>query len=85
VLIDGAPHPVVGHVCMDQTMVNLGDGSAYNGDRVTLVGRQGDERVTITDLADWSGRSPYEVLTGISLRVPRVYRRAEALGCGSAR
>ncbi len=85
VLIDGAPHPVVGHVCMDQTMVNIGDGSAYNGDRVTLVGRQGDERVTITDLADWSGRSPYEVLTGISLRVPRVYRRAEALGCGSAR
>ena len=85
VLIDGAPHPVVGHVCMDQTMVDIGDGSAYNGNRVTLIGRQGDERVTVTDLADWSGRSPYEVLTGISLRVPRVYCRADASSCGRAR
>ena len=59
-------------------MVNIGDGSAYNGDRVTLVGAQGSERVTVTDLAEWSGRSPYEVLTGISLRVPRVYRRADS-------
>ena len=78
VLVHGAPHPVVGHVCMDQTMVNIGDASAYNGDRVTLVGAQGSERVTVTDLAEWSGRSPYEVLTGISLRVPRVYRRADS-------
>ena len=74
VLIDGARHQVVGNVCMDQTMVDIGDASAYNGDRVTLIGSHGDERVTVTDLADWSGRSPYEVLTGISLRVPRVHR-----------
>ena len=85
VLIGGAPHPVVGHVCMDQTMVNIGDASAYNGDRVTLIGRQSDERVTVTDLAEWSGRSPYEVLTGISLRVPRVYRRQDARSGCSAR
>ena len=82
VLIDGVPHPVVGHVCMDQTMVNIGDSSAYNGDRVTLVGTHGDERITIADLARCSGRSPYEVLTGISLRVPRVYRRTDAPQCG---
>ncbi|WP_428115356.1 alanine racemase [Candidatus Poriferisodalis sp.] len=84
VLIDGAPHPVVGHVCMDQTMVNISDSSAYNGDWVTLVGRQGDQRITVTDLARWSGRSPYEVLTGISLRVPRRYRRDDAPQCGLA-
>ena len=78
VLIDGVPHPVVGNVCMDQAMVDIGDASAHNGDRVTLVGRQGDQSVTVTDLAAWSGRSPYEVLTGISQRVPRVYRRADA-------
>ncbi len=84
VLVNGAPHPVVGHVCMDQTMVNIGDSSAYNGDRVTLVGRQGDHRITITDLARWSERSPYEVVTGISLRVPRRYRIDGASHCGLA-
>ncbi|WP_419930736.1 alanine racemase [Candidatus Poriferisodalis sp.] len=86
VLIDGVRHRVVGNVCMDQTMVDIGDASAYNGDRVTLIGSQGSERVTVTDLADWSGRSPYEVLTGISLRVPRVHRsEAEPLGEAVAR
>ena len=84
VLIGGALHSVVGNVCMDQTMVNIGDASAYNGDRVTLVGTQGDECVTIADLARRSDRSPYEVLTGISLRVPRVYRRGESSPCGLA-
>ena len=84
VLIGGALHSVVGNVCMDQTMVNIGDASAYNGDRVTLVGTQGDECVTIADLARRSDRSPYEVLTGISLRVPRVYRRAETAPCSLA-
>ncbi len=78
VLIDGAPYPVVGHVCMDQTMVNIGDASAYNGDHVTLVGQQCDQRITVADLACWSRRSPYEVLTGISQRVPRRYLRSDA-------
>ncbi|WP_420437922.1 alanine racemase [Candidatus Poriferisodalis sp.] len=84
VLVEGALHSVVGNVCMDQTMVNIGDASAYNGDRVTLVGAHGDERVTIADLARWSGRSPYEVLTGISMRVPRLYRRRETASRGVA-
>ncbi len=76
VLIGGARHQIVGNVCMDQTMVNIKDTSARNGDRVTLVGSQGHERITVTDLAAWSGRSPYEVLTGLSLRVPRVHHGA---------
>ena len=82
VLVGGEPHPVVGNVCMDQTMVSIGNASAYNGDRVTLVGRRGEGCITVTDLAEWSGRSPYEVLTGISLRVPRVYRWGETASCG---
>ena len=84
VLIDGSPHPVVGHVCMDQTMVNIGDASAYNGDRVTLVGTQGDQRITVTDLAGWAGRSPYEILTGISQRVPRIYHQGDTAQSGCA-
>ena len=73
VLIRGQRHPIVGRVCMDQFMVNLEWGTAYNGDVVTLVGRDGDETVTAQDVADAADTIPYEVLTNINARVPRVY------------
>ncbi|MDP2360921.1 MAG: alanine racemase [bacterium] len=72
VLIRGRRLPVVGAICMDQLMVDLGpDGTAYNGDEVVLVGRQGDDEIRVEDLARWQGTIPYEILTGISERVPR--------------
>jgi alanine racemase len=73
VIIRGTRYPVVGRVCMDQIMVNLEWGTAYNGDEVVLIGRDGDELVTCEDLAQWAGTIPYEVLTNINTRVPRVY------------
>ncbi len=73
VLIRGRRHPVVGRVCMDQTMVNIGDGTAYNSDTVTLIGCDGAECITAQDIADWVGTIPYEVLTNINTRVPRVF------------
>jgi alanine racemase len=73
VIIRGQRYPVVGRVCMDQIMVNLEWGSAYNGDEVVLIGAGGDERVTCEDLAEWAGTIPYEILTNINTRVPRVY------------
>ena len=73
VLIRGRKYPVVGRVCMDQIMVNLEWETAYNGDVVTLLGRDGDEIITCEHLADWAGTIPYEVLTNINTRVPRVY------------
>lgn len=69
VLIRGQRHPIVGRVCMDQFMVNLEWGTAYNGDVVTLIG----EGITAQDVADWAGTIPYEVLTNINARVPRVH------------
>lgn len=72
-LIRGARHGVVGLVCMDQAMVNLEQGTAYNGDEVTLVGRSGEESITVEDLARWAGTIPYEILTSINTRVPRVF------------
>jgi len=63
----------VGHICMDQLMINIGDGTAYNGDEVILIGKQGDEEVTVEDLALWANTIPYEILTNINTRVPRVY------------
>jgi len=72
VLIRGRRLPVVGAICMDQLMVDLGpEGTAYNGDEVVLVGRQGEEEIRVEDLARWQGTIPYEILTGISERVPR--------------
>jgi alanine racemase len=78
VIIRGKRYPVVGRLCMDQMMVNIEWESAYNGDEVILLGESGDaagEKVTITcgDLARWAGTIPYEILTNINTRVPRIY------------
>ena len=73
VIIRGKRYPVVGRVCMDQVMVNIEWDSAWNGDTVTLLGRDGDEVITCEDLAEWAGTIPYEILTNINTRVPRVY------------
>lgn len=73
VLIRGKKYPQVGRVCMDQMMVNIEADSAFNGDEVTLIGEAENERISAQDLADWAGTIPYEILTNINTRVPRVY------------
>jgi len=73
VIIRGQKYPQVGRICMDQMMVNIEDGSAYNGDEVILIGEAGENRITAEDLAEWAGTIPYEILTNIGARVPRVY------------
>lgn len=80
VLVGGHRRPVVGRICMDQVMVDLGpDGTAYNGDEVVLLGAQGEgTAITVEDLAAWAGTIPYEVLTNINTRVPRRYVGAGA-------
>lgn len=75
VLIRGRRYPVVGRVCMDQFMVDVGlDTDVRVGDEVMIIGAQGDERITANELAAWSETIPYEILTGITSRVPRRYR-----------
>ena len=70
----GVRHPLVGRVCMDQFMVDIGaDGSAWNEDEVVLVGRQGDDAITVEALATLAGTIPYELLTGLNERIPREY------------
>ena len=73
VLIRGRRFPIIGRVCMDQIMVNIGKGEAFNGDEVVLVGEQGKERITIEELAFLAGTISYEVLTALNLRIPRRY------------
>jgi alanine racemase len=73
VLLRGARHPVVGAICMDQVMVDIGAASAWNDDPVTLLGEADGHRITVEELAEWAGTIPYEILTGINARVPRTY------------
>jgi alanine racemase len=74
-LVGGQRCPVVGAICMDVSVVDvtsLGDAAAV-GDEVVLLGAQGRERITATELAARSGLIEYEVTCGISKRVPRIY------------
>jgi alanine racemase len=74
VVIHGKRYPQVGRVCMDQIMVNIEKYSAFNGDEVILIGEaENGERVTVEELAEWAGTIPYEILTNINTRVPRIY------------
>jgi len=73
VLVRDRRVPVVGRICMDQLMVDIGRGEAFNGDEVVLLGQQGDARITVEELAEWAGTIPYEILTNVHARVPRVY------------
>jgi alanine racemase len=73
VVLRGKRHPQVGRICMDQVMVNIEGGEGWNGDEVVLIGEQGGSRVTVEELAGWAGTIPYEILTAINARVPRLY------------
>ena len=73
VLIHGKRYPIVGRISMDQCMVDIGDDSAYNDEEVILIGSQGDERITVEELAEKVDSIPYEILTCINTRVPRKY------------
>jgi len=73
VIIGGQRYPVVGAICMDQAMVNIGWDEAYNGDEVVLLGQQGESCITPEDLAEWADTIPYEILTSINTRVSREY------------
>jgi len=77
VLIRGEKYPVVGQISMDQIVVNIEMGSAYNDDEVVLVGEMSGENITVEDLAQWAGTIPYEILTNINTRVPRVYLKRD--------
>jgi alanine racemase len=74
VLVGGCRAPLVGQICMDMCMVDLTDiPPAQVGDTVTLIGAQGQERITVEEMATRCGRIPYEIFCAIGPRVPRHY------------
>jgi len=73
VLIGGKRRRVAGTVTMDHIMADCGDETIAPGDEVVLIGRQGEERIGVEELADIAGTIGDEVVTGISDRVPREF------------
>jgi alanine racemase len=73
-VVGGRRVPIVGRISMDQCIVDLTEvAGAREGDPVLIIGRQGDAEVWADDLATWAGTISYEILCGISPRVPRYY------------
>lgn len=70
-IINGKTYPVVGTICMDQVMVDIGDDNVKVSDKVTFISPT-DDTLNAWTLAESIGTIPYEILTGIAARVPRV-------------
>ena len=74
VLVRGRRAPMVGRVCMGLCVVDLTDvPQAQVGDEVVLIGTQGQDRLTVDDMAARCGRIPYEVMCAVGQQVPRHY------------
>ena len=74
VLIHGKKAPILGRVCMDQFMVDISEiPGVMEGDKVTLLGVDGTERITAEELGELSGRFNYEFVCDLGKRIPRVY------------
>ncbi|NLA57623.1 MAG: alanine racemase [Firmicutes bacterium] len=78
VLLRGQRYPIVGAICMDQCMVDVGDLPVEIGEEAVLLGRQGDEEITADELAEKMGTINYEIICMIGSRVPRIYKGEEA-------
>ncbi len=74
VLVNGKKYPVVGAICMDQLMIDVGGRPVCKvGDRVTLMGRDGDLEIPCWKISETLGTIPYEIFCAVSERVPRNY------------
>lgn len=75
VLIKGYQAPIVGRVCMDQMMVDVTDipETIVTGDRVTLIGQDGELSITAEELGELGGRFNYELMCDLGNRIPRIY------------
>ena len=81
ILVNGQKAQIIGRVCMDQFMVDVTDidGEICIGDEVTLIGKAGNEEITMEELGDLSGRFNYELACDLGKRIPRIYKREGTL------
>jgi alanine racemase len=77
-LVDGQFAPILGRVCMDQTMVDVtAIPGALPGSEVVLLGKQGDSVITADEMGEWAGTISYEVLLAPTARVPRRFEHVD--------
>ena len=80
VLIHGKKAPILGRVCMDQFMVDVTDiPDTVFMDEVVLIGRDGDDEITVEELSEICGRFNYEFVCCLGKRIPRVYKGSNLL------
>lgn len=72
VLFQGKRYPLAGKVSMDYIAVDLGATPAHEGDVITLIGDDQEERITAEEIAGWAGTIPYEIVTRLNAHLPRV-------------
>jgi alanine racemase len=72
-LVRGRRAPIVGSICMDTLMLDITDIEAWPGDEVVLIGRQGDERIDVREVAASIGTIPWEILCRLGSRIERVF------------
>lgn len=81
VIIGGKKVPIIGRVCMDQFMVDVTGMDVKIGDEVTLIGTEGDETISMEEIAGLAGTFNYEFACDLGKRIPRVYvRHGEIIG-----
>ncbi len=73
VLIRGKRLPIVGTICMDQFMVDVGENEIHVGDEVVLIGKQRSEEISLEEISHLADTIPYEILCNFNNRIPRVY------------
>lgn len=82
VLIHGKKAPILGRVCMDQFMVDVSHiREASEGDLVTMIGKDGNEEITMEQLGNLSGRFNYELACSLGKRIPRIYEKGGKVLC----
>jgi alanine racemase len=79
-LLRGVRVPIVGRISMDVTVVDItGVPDVELGDTATLIGGDGEHRITLDEVAELAGTISYEVLTGLTNRIHRIWKRTD--GC----
>ncbi|UCD15549.1 MAG: alanine racemase [Candidatus Omnitrophota bacterium] len=74
VIIRGKVFKLAGRVCMDHIMVDIGDREDIKaGDEVILIGKEASHKISACDLASWAKTIPYEIVSRLSLKIPRIY------------
>lgn len=82
VLVNGKRMPIVGRICMDQTMIRL-DKEYPIGTKVTLIGKSGNNKIEMDEIANYLATINYEIPCMISERIPRLYKKSERWPMGT--